>query len=167
MAEFLGPRAARNQSTLKLGTQGSTYANTTELVVMQVKVRGGTFAAGSLIKFAATFTTSNTSAATVRLRIGSAGTTSDSCVQQFSTTASVNASTWHEGMGQITATGASATFIAECWDGNSFGNFSLSNNSTSSGTFNSANDMWVSMTIQNGSNVTRTLRAGYIEVIHP
>lgn len=166
--DFVGAEGAQSTATTKLIPHGGTVTGTSEVVVAQVKVKGGVWSVGSTIFFRCTdHNTTTNSAVTYRLRIGSAGTTSDAAVQQFNTTPSIQTTTTTEGTSVITATGASATHIGNATYLNAAGNAGHSGNTSATSSFNSANDMWVSLTAQNSTSVTRTIRGGFITIFHP
>lgn len=153
----------------KTFAHGSTVTSNTEAVVGQIRVPAGSLKVGTMIEFVLVESTAGTSSTrTPRLRIGSAGTTSDASVSQFSTApASSNGMCiWH-GFASITAIGASAAHIGNAAFDNSAGNAGASNNTSATSTFNSTNANWISVTLQNGTSSTTTIRGGYLRIINP
>jgi hypothetical protein len=147
---------------------GGTVTGTTETVIAQIRIPAGCLIVGSTIEFAVTeHNTTTNSTGTLRLRIGSGGNILDGASCQFSTTPSIQTTTTWRGTSTITVIGGSAAHIGNAFYVNAAGNAGHSGNASSSGTFNSANAMWASLTISNGTSVTRTIRGGYLRIINP
>jgi len=138
---------------------------TVEAVVMKVFVPANTFKVGSAFEFSMFLHPAATTITTTRVRIGTAGTTSDACVQVIAASALTNTTSRHvEGVGGITVIGASATFIAGGTETIAANTVAVGSSTAASGTFDSTKDNWVSVTVQNTSSTTTTIYGGRIEV---
>lgn len=147
---------------------GGTVTGTGEVAIGQIRLPANSLVVGSIIEFSVTeFNTTTSSSNTLRLRIGSAGTTSDAAVCQFSTSPSAQTTTTWRGTSSITATGASATHIGNAFYVNAAGNAGHSAVTAATSSFNSGAAMWATLTMQNTTSVTRTIRGGYIRIVNP
>jgi hypothetical protein len=146
-------------------TSTATATTTVESVVLSLKIKAGTLAVGDVIRYAAWLTPAATTITTVRVRIGATGTTTDAAVQVMSATAATNAGArYAEGEVGIAVIGGSATFIGGGTE--TVGAISAAGTSTAAtGTFNSTVDNFVTVTVQNTTSTTTTVRAGSLELV--
>jgi len=143
---------------------GATATTTTEAVVAKVFIPANTFKVGSIIKYSLWASSAATATVvTTRIRIGTAGTTSDASLIIMSASASTAGARYMEGVDAIQAIGTSATHIG--------GGTSTIGSATAAGTavaatssFDSTKDNWVSITLQNTTSATTTVYAGQLEV---
>lgn len=164
----LSPKGEENTLAYKLIPHGGTVTGTGEVIVAQLTIPANVWAVGSTIEFFCTdHNTTTNSTVTYRVRIGSAGTTSDAAVQQFSTTPAIQTTTTTHGTTTGTVAGASAAHVGNSFYINAAGNAGQSGNTAATSTFNSTIVNIFSLTAQNGTSVTRTIRGGYIRISHP
>lgn len=159
---------SQSPSNTAVIAHGGTVTGTTETVIASLKIPAGSLKLGSVIEFfVCEHNTTTNSASTLRCRIGSAGTTSDAAVQQFSTTPVIQTTTSWTGTTSITVIGASAAHIGNAFYVNAAGNAGQSGNTAATSTFNSSNASFVTLSLQNGTSVTRTVRGGFIRIVNP
>lgn len=136
---------------------------TVETVVLRLPIPASGFAVGDALRYTLAYRPAATSVITVRVRIGTTGTTADAAVVAMSATAATNAGTrYAAGQTAIQVIGASATHL-----GNGIENVgaiaAAGTASATSGTFNSTVNNYVTVTVQNTSSTTTTVTAGVLE----
>jgi hypothetical protein len=142
---------------------GATALTTAETIVAQVRIPANTFKVGSLIRYAMSYTPSVSSAHTVRIRIGTAGTVSDAAVVAMSPGVASASAKYAEGIDAVVAIGASGTHLGHGTE--TAGTAATAGTATAtSGTFDSTKDLIVSLTVQSGTSNTTTMRSGEFEV---
>jgi hypothetical protein len=146
----------------------ATVTTTTETIVLQLPIPANSLKVGTTFRYKMSLKPAAASATTCRVRIGSAGTISDAAVVTMSATASgLNANArFAEGVTAVQAVGAAATHLGT---GVEFVQAVVATGTQSavSGSFNSTNANFVSVSIQNGTSTTTTVYGGTLEVFSP
>lgn len=182
MSALIGPGAGRNQIQIaplydndvvplwyinrrRAITATATATTTAESIIMQLKVEPNTLKVGSLIRYGCGLFPAATTITTTRLRIGTAGTTSDAAVVVMSATAATNtASRLIQGNASVQAIGASGTFLGIGTE--QIGAISAAGTATAtSGTFDTTKPLYISLTVTNGTSTTTTAKTGYLELL--
>jgi len=159
----LAPKKYVDNKTIAITAANVSVTTTAEIVVLQVKIPANTLKVGSAFDFSWFGHPAATSIITTRVRIGTAGTSSDAAVQVIAATAATNAgSRYVQGVGSVATIGTSATFIAG--GAEAVGAISAAGVSTAAtSTFDSTKDNFISVTVQNTSSTTTTIYAGRME----
>jgi hypothetical protein len=148
----------------KTKTAGATATTTTESVVLRLPIPAGGLVVGDAFRYALAYKPALATATTVRIRVGTTGTTSDAAVVTMSATAAATSAAMRYAEGQVgvQAVGASATILGTGTE--TVGAVTASGVATAtSGTFDSTKVNYVTVTIQNSVSTTTTVYSGSLE----
>jgi hypothetical protein len=150
---------------LKTTAAAATVTTTTEVIVAQLPIPANSLKVGSVFRVSTSYHPAATTIITGRLRVGSAGTTSDAAVVTCYATAATNAGTrYAECISGVQAIGASATHLGAGQE--EVGAIGASGvQAATSGTFNSTVANYVSFSLQNTSSTTTTVYAAALEIL--
>lgn len=139
-------------------------ASTTEQIVMQIPLAANALKVGTTFRFTMSGTATATTL-TVRVRIGTLGTTGDAALVQMGPTAAMIAGgLFVEGQTQVTVIGATGTHTGAISVRSATATSTLT--PTVSGNFNTANALFVSVTVAAGASGP-VIRTGSLDIISP
>jgi hypothetical protein len=147
----------------KTKTATASALTTVETVVLSLPVPANTFAVGDVLRYAMWLSPAATTVTTVRVHIGPLGTIADPSLIIMSATAATNAGARYcEGQTGIAAIGATASHIGGGTE--TVGAIAQAGvATTATSTFDSTVRNYVTVTVQNGTSTTTTVKSGILE----